>query len=401
MGTQQSRAENPTSSRASSEVADWDAALGAGEQPDHKDKPRVISPTSSMNASTSSISLVTYQTGRTLSSGTHAIVKEAIHVRTGKHYACKILNKKLMEHREHMIRNEMAILRRISGGHCNVVTLHDHFETTRNLYLVFDLCTGGQLFERVCAQGNYDEIEAANLVRNTFKAVKYIHDSGVIHCNLKPQNLIFRTSAEDADIVITNFSLSKELGEEDSTMLTEVCGTTSFMAPEIFNGTGYGKAVDVWAMGVISYFLLAGYAPFNRGSEQEEIEAIITGDYNFEPQEYWATFSETAKDFIRTCLTIEPEKRPTATEALQHKWLASAHFVPGPDKVRIKKAFNAKQAWRKVAFSIIAVKRMSTLADQQRTAIQELRANLDKYREKSAEVYTWFYDNKAVTHLFL
>ncbi|KAJ8700896.1 Calcium/calmodulin-dependent protein kinase type I, variant 2 [Pleurotus ostreatus] len=175
-----------------------------------------------------------YRTGRTLGSGTYAIVKEAIHIKTGKYYACKVINKKLMEGREHMVRNEIAVLKRISSGHANVVTLHDYFETTHNLYLCFDLCTGGELFDRICAKGNYYEADAAGLIRTIFKAVKYIHDAGIVHRDLKPENLLFRSPAEDADIMIADFGLSRVMEEEKLSLLTEICGTPGYMAPEIF-----------------------------------------------------------------------------------------------------------------------------------------------------------------------
>ncbi|KAL0946273.1 hypothetical protein HGRIS_012525 [Hohenbuehelia grisea] len=336
-----------------------------------------------------------YRTGKTLGSGTYAIVKEAIHIKTGKYYACKVINKKLMEGREHMVRNEIAVLKRISSGNRNVVTLHDYFETTHNLYLCFDLCTGGELFDRICAKGNYYEADAAGLVRTIFKAVKYIHDSGIVHRDLKPENLLFRSVAEDADIMIADFGLSRVMEEEKLSMLTEICGTPGYMAPEIFKKTGHGKPVDVWAMGVITYFLLAGYTPFDRDTQQAEMEAIIAGDYKFEPAEYWANVSDTARSFVTECLTIDPQSRPTAAEALQHKWLADdkPHFVPaeGTDQPtdllpHVKKAFNAKKLWRKAAFSIRAVNRMSALVgaglggDSDRAILSE---NLRKFKEES------------------
>ncbi|KAJ7231299.1 kinase-like domain-containing protein [Mycena rebaudengoi] len=288
-----------------------------------------------------------YRTGKTLGSGTYAIVKEAIHIKTGKYYACKVINKKLMQGREHMVRNEIAVLKRISSGNPNIVTLHDYFETSHNLYLCFDLCTGGELFDRICAKGNYYEADAADLVRTIFTAVKYIH------------------AAEEADIMIADFGLSRIMEEEKLSMLTEICGTPGYMAPEIFL-----KTCGCLAMGVVTYFLLAGYTPFDRDTPQLEMEAIIAGDYKFEPAEYWMNVSPTARDFVKVCLTIDPERRPTAQEALAHKWLASTtpHFVPDPEGEprdllpHVKKAFNAKLTWRKAAFSIKALNRMTAMA---------------------------------------
>lgn len=137
------------------------------------------------------------------------------------------------------------------------------------------------------------------------KAVQYIHDSHIVHRDLKPENLLFRTPAEDADIMIADFGLSRVMEEERFHLLTEICGTPGYMAPEIFKkcmwchrpmsryrltsylfiycAAGHGKPVDIWAMGVITYFLLAGYTPFDRENQQQEMEAIIAGDYKFEP----------------------------------------------------------------------------------------------------------------------
>ncbi|KAJ7828676.1 Pkinase-domain-containing protein [Mycena olivaceomarginata] len=357
-----------------------------------------------------------YRTGRTLGSGTYAIVKEAIHIKTGMHYACKVINKKLMEGREHMVRNEIAVLTRISSGNCNIVTLHDYFETSRNLYLCFDLCTGGELFHRICARGNYYEPDAADLVRTIFTAVKYIHAAGVVHRDLKPENLLFRTPAEDTDIMIADFGLSRIMEEEKLSLLTEICGTPGYMAPEIFLKTGHSKPVDVWAMGVVTYFLLAGYTPFDRDTPKLETEAIIAGDCKFKPEVCWANVSDAARDFVKACLTIDPELRPTAAEALEHKardllfrslflrqswtqWLASTtpHFVPdrsspggGPTDLlpSVKKAFNAKLTWKKAALSIQAMHRMSALAgDGQQLGedAAELSENVRQYKEESAQ----------------
>ncbi|CAE6537476.1 unnamed protein product [Rhizoctonia solani] len=333
-----------------------------------------------------------YRTGKTLGSGTYAVVKEAVHIKTGKYYACKVINKKLMEGREHMVRNEIAVLKKVSSGHKNIVTLHDYFETAHNLYLVFDLCTGGELFDRICAKGNYYEADAAELVRTIMLAVQHIHDAGIVHRDLKPENLLFRTKAEDADIMIADFGLSRVMDDDKFTLLTEVCGTPGYMAPEIFKKAGHHKPVDIWAMGVITYFLLCGYTPFDRDTQQQEMEAIIRGDYRFEPAEYWANVSETAKDFVRYCLTVDPNKRPTAAQALEHKWLADTdrHFVPDPDSEsgqptnllpHIQKQFDARKTFRKAVLGMMAMRRMSTMPMK----TSQLALDVEQYRKDAEE----------------
>ncbi|KAI9511365.1 Pkinase-domain-containing protein [Russula earlei] len=329
-----------------------------------------------------------YRTGKTLGSGTYAIVKEAVHIKTGKYYACKVINKKLMEGREFMVRNEIAVLKRVSSGHSNIVTLYDYFETTNNLYLCFDLCSGGELFDRICAKGNYHEPDAAALVRTIMKAVQYIHDSGIVHRDLKPENLLFRTPAEDADIMIADFGLSRVHGRRKSSIcFTEICGTPGYMAPEIFKKTGHGKPVDIWAMGVITYFLLGGYTPFDRDNQQLEMQAIIAGDYKFEPAEYWANVSDVAKDFVSNCLTVDPKKRPTAAEMLEHGWLADEkpHYVPDPESPtggptdllpHIQKRLDAKSRFRRAVWGITAMRRLARVR-------ANFKRTVNKYKEES------------------
>ncbi|KAJ7121092.1 Pkinase-domain-containing protein [Mycena epipterygia] len=339
-----------------------------------------------------------YRTGRMLGYGTYAIVREAIHIKTNEVYACKIINKELMQGREYMARNEIAVLKRISNEHRSIVTLRDYFETPHNLYLCFDLCTGGELFDRICSKGNYYEADAAALVRTIFNALSYIHMSGIVHRDLKPENLLFRTQDENSEIMIADFGLSRIMEDEQLSMLTELCGTPGYMAPEIILKRGHGKPVDVWAMGVITYFLLAGYPPFERNKPDDEMAAIVAGDYAFAPEEYWVGVSDTARSFVQACLTLDPDRRPTAEQALQHKWLASAtpHFVPDPTNPsggptdllpHVKQAFNAKLTFRKAAFSIRALNRMATLASSsgQRAGKESSAAAVQRFKEESAQ----------------
>ncbi|EIW72069.1 hypothetical protein TREMEDRAFT_41477 [Tremella mesenterica DSM 1558] len=307
-----------------------------------------------------------YKTGKTLGS---AIVKECVHITTGKYYACKVLNKKFLTGREHMVRNEIAVLKRVSAGHKNIVQLHDFFETTHNLYLVFDLCTGGELFDRICARGSYFEKDAAQIVRTVTSAVKYLHDQGIVHrADLKPENILFRSKAEDAELMLADFGLSKVLDDENFSILTTTCGTPGYMAPEIFRKSGHGKPVDIWAIGVIAYFLLCGYTPFDRESQYEEMQAICNGDYKFEPVEYWAGVSETARSFVRACLTVDPTNRPTAAQLLAHKWLQTedTHYLQDSARAdsaavdllpNVKAGFDAKKTFRRAVLGMMAVHR--------------------------------------------
>lgn len=316
-----------------------------------------------------------YKTGRTLGQGTYAVVKEAVNIKTGQYYACKVISKKLMEGRQHMVRNEIAALKKVSQGHRSIVTLVDYFETMNNLYLVTDLCVGGELFDRICERGNYYEKDAAHIVKTVLEAVVYLHNQGIVHRDLKPENLLFRDKTEESDLLIADFGLSRVVDDDKITVLSTTCGTPGYMAPEIFKKTGHGKPVDMWAIGVITYFLLCGYTPFDRDTTMEEMQAIITADYKFEPVMYWEGVSDQAKNFITQLLTIDPAQRLTASQALQHTWLAtggkdsdlkgtSKHLSDSGEQrdllPDIKSAFNAKRTFKKAVNGIRLINRLRT-----------------------------------------
>lgn len=248
-------------------------------------------------------------------------------------------------------------------GHQNILTLVDYFETRNNLYLVTDLALGGELFDRICRKGSYYESDAADLIRSILSAVAYLHDHGIVHRDLKPENLLFRTPEDNADLLIADFGLSRIMDEEQFHVLTTTCGTPGYMAPEIFKKTGHGKPVDIWAIGVITYFLLCGYTPFDRDSNLEEMQAILEADYSFTPIEYWRGVSREARDFIRKCLTIDPKQRMTAHEALAHPFVvgrdAQAAGGKGSDLLPVvKKNFNARRTLHAAIDTVRAINKL-------------------------------------------
>lgn len=248
-------------------------------------------------------------------------------------------------------------------GHQNILTLVDYFETLNNLYLVTDLALGGELFDRICRKGSYYESDAADLIRATLSAVAYLHDHGIVHRDLKPENLLFRTPEDNADLLIADFGLSRIMDEEQFHVLTTTCGTPGYMAPEIFKKTGHGKPVDIWAIGVITYFLLCGYTPFDRDSNLEEMQAILVADYSFTPAEYWSGVSQSARSFIDKCLTIDPRQRMTAHEALSHPFVAGDQLGvqdgKGSDLLPVvKKNFNARRTLHAAIDTVRAINKL-------------------------------------------
>ncbi len=258
------------------------------------------------------------------------------------------------------------MLKKVSMGHQNILTLVDYFETMNNLYLVTDLALGGELFDRICRKGSYYESDAADLIRATLSAVAYLHDHGIVHRDLKPENLLFRTPEDNADLLIADFGLSRIMDEEQFHVLTTTCGPPGYMAPEIFKKTGHGKPVDLWALGVITYFLLCGYTPFDRDTDFEEMQAILNADYSYTPLEYWRGVSASAKQFIDRCLTIDPSKRMTAHEALQHPFVAGwarAGADGDADKGQnllptVKKNFNARRTLHAAIDTVRAINKL-------------------------------------------
>lgn len=257
-----------------------------------------------------------------------------------------------MEGREHMIRNEINILKRISQGNKNILSLVDYFETVNNLYLVTDLASGGELFDRICEKGSYFEKDAAKIVQTICSAVAYLHDNGIVHRDLKPENLLFRERDEDSDLLIADFGLSRIIDTDKFHTLKTTCGTPGYMAPEIFKKTGHGKPVDLWAIGVITYFLLSGYTPFEGSNNVEEMQAIMNADYNYDDP-CWENISQAAKNFIDRCLTINADERITAHQALEHEWLLtisdeSKSTEEGGDLLpNLRTNFNARRTFKK------------------------------------------------------
>lgn len=336
-----------------------------------------------------------YKTGRVLGNGTYATVKEAMRIDTGKYYACKIINKKLMEGREHMIRNEINILKRISQGNKNILSLVDYFETLNNLYLVTDLASGGELFDRICEKGSYFEKDAAKIVQTICGAVAYLHENGIVHRDLKPENLLFRERDEDSDLLIADFGLSRIIDTDKFHTLKTTCGTPGYMAPEIFKKTGHGKPVDLWAIGVITYFLLSGYTPFEGSNNVEEMQAIMNADYNYDDP-CWDNISQPAKNFIDRCLTIDANERITAHQALEHEWLMIDDESKSPKEggdllPNLRTNFNARRTFKKAINMVTlsnhfghSMKSHSNSSNTESNGIQPVNEGIEEVLETSS-----------------
>lgn len=277
----------------------------------------------------------------------------------GQLYAVKIIDKKALKGKEDSLENEIKVLRRLT--HPNIVQLLETFEDKQKFYLIMELVTGGELFDRIVEKGSYTEKDASGLIRQILEAVDYMHEQGVVHRDLKPENLLYYSPDEDSKIMISDFGLSKM---EDSGIMETACGTPGYVAPEVLAQKPYGKAVDVWSIGVISYILLCGYPPFYDENDAVLFAQIIKGEFEFDSP-FWNDISDSAKDFIQKLICVNVEERYTCKQALAHPWIsgnaASNKNIHGTVSEQLRKNF-AKSRWKQAYHATTVIRQMKRLA---------------------------------------
>lgn len=308
-----------------------------------------------------------------LGTGAFSEVRLCEHRETGQAFAVKIIDKKALKGKEDSLENEIRVLKRFSAKrqendpdrtwftHPNIVQLFETYEDKSKVYLIMELVTGGELFDRIVEKGSYTEKDASCLIRQVLEAVDYMHEQGVVHRDLKPENLLYYNPAEDSKIMISDFGLSKM---EDSGFMATACGTPGYVAPEVLAQKPYGKAVDVWSIGVISYILLCGYPPFYDENDANLFAQILKGEFEFDSP-YWDEISESAKDFIRNLMCVNVEKRFTCKQALAHPWIsgnaASSKNIHGTVSEQLKKNF-AKSRWKQAYHAATVIRQMQRMA---------------------------------------
>ncbi|KAJ3104205.1 calcium calmodulin-dependent protein kinase type 1G [Phlyctochytrium planicorne] len=260
--------------------------------------------------------LAKYDLAETLGTGAFSEVKVAIDRSTGNRYAIKIVDKSKCKGKESMIETEVSILMKVR--HENIIRLHEMYEIEGRIYLVMELVTGGELFDDIVARGKYSEADTARIVQRILCAVDYLHEMGIAHRDLKPENLLLSDKTPNAKVMISDFGLSKIFNDDE--VMRTACGTPGYVAPEVLKRQGYGKEIDLWSLGVITYILLCGYPPFYDQNNVELFKQIMAGRYEFD-RPWWDAISETAKDFIRHLLVLDPRLRSTARTALSHPFI--------------------------------------------------------------------------------
>ncbi|XP_075716690.1 calcium/calmodulin-dependent protein kinase type II subunit delta isoform X7 [Rhinoderma darwinii] len=285
-----------------------------------------------------------YQLFEELGKGAFSVVKRCMKITTGQEYAAKIINTKKLSARDHQkLEREARICRLLK--HPNIVRLHDSISEEGYHYLVFDLVTGGELFEDIVAREYYSEADASHCIQQILESVNHCHLNGIVHRDLKPENLLLASKSKGAAVKLADFGLAIEV-QGDQQAWFGFAGTPGYLSPEVLRKDPYGKPVDMWACGVILYILLVGYPPFWDEDQHRLYQQIKAGAYDF-PSPEWDTVTPEAKDLINKMLTINPAKRIIGSEALKHPWICQrstvASMMHRQETVDCLKKFNARR----------------------------------------------------------
>ncbi|KAM7018679.1 calcium/calmodulin-dependent protein kinase (CaM kinase) II beta 1 isoform 33-T33 [Tautogolabrus adspersus] len=310
-----------------------------------------------------------YQLYEELGKGAFSVVRRCVKLCTGQEYAAKIINTKKLSARDHQkLEREARICRLLK--HSNIVRLHDSISEEGFHYLLFDLVTGGELFEDIVAREYYSEADASHCIQQILEAVLHCHQMGVVHRDLKPENLLLASKCKNAAVKLADFGLAIEV-QGDQQAWFGFAGTPGYLSPEVLRKEAYGKPVDIWACGVILYILLVGYPPFWDEDQHKLYQQIKAGAYDF-PSPEWDTVTPEAKNLINQMLTINPAKRITAQEALKHPWVCQrstvASMMHRQETVECLKKFNARRKLKGAILTTMLVSRNFSVGSRQTTA---------------------------------
>ncbi|KAM8729586.1 calcium/calmodulin-dependent protein kinase type II subunit gamma-like isoform 1-T1 [Acanthopagrus schlegelii] len=306
-----------------------------------------------------------YQLYEELGKGAFSVVRRCVKKSSGQEYAAKIINTKKLSARDHQkLEREARICRLLK--HSNIVRLHDSISEEGFHYLVFDLVTGGELFEDIVAREYYSEADASHCISQILESVNHIHQHDIVHRDLKPENLLLASKMKGAAVKLADFGLAIEV-QGDQQAWFGFAGTPGYLSPEVLRKDPYGKPVDIWACGVILYILLVGYPPFWDEDQHKLYQQIKAGAYDF-PSPEWDTVTPEAKNLINQMLTINPAKRITAEQALKHPWVCHrstvASMMHRQETVECLRKFNARRKLKGAILTTMLVSRNFSVGRQ-------------------------------------
>ncbi|XP_017797245.1 PREDICTED: calcium/calmodulin-dependent protein kinase type II alpha chain isoform X8 [Habropoda laboriosa] len=326
-----------------------------------------------------------YDLKEELGKGAFSVVRRCVQKSTGIEFAAKIINTKKLTSRDFQkLEREARICRKLQ--HPNIVRLHDSIQEENYHYLVFDLVTGGELFEDIVAREFYSEADASHCIQQILESVHHCHHNGVVHRDLKPENLLLASKAKGAVVKLADFGLAIEVQGEIQAWFG-FAGTPGYLSPEVLKKEPYGKPVDIWACGVILYILLVGYPPF-WDEDQHRLYALIkAGSYDY-PSPEWDTVTPEAKNLINQMLTVNPSKRITASEALKHPWICQrervASVVHRQETVDCLKKFNARRKLKgAILTTMLATRNFSSKYDAQGRSIITKKGDGSQVKEST------------------
>ncbi|XP_055330482.1 calcium/calmodulin-dependent protein kinase type II delta chain-like isoform X2 [Paramacrobiotus metropolitanus] len=304
-----------------------------------------------------------YELKEELGKGAFSIVRKCVHKITGMEFAAKIINTKKLSQRDFQkLEREAKICRRLN--HSNIVRLHDSIQEENFHYLVFDLVTGGELFEDIVAREFYSEHEASKCIQQILESVNHCHTNGVVHRDLKPENLLLSSKSKNAVVKLADFGLAIEVNGDQQSWYG-FAGTPGYLSPEVLKKEPYGKPVDIWACGVILYILLVGYPPFWDEDQHRLYAQIKSGHFEY-PSPEWDTVTREAKDLINRMLTTDPKKRITSAEALKHMWILKRDDIASKmhrqQTVECLRRFNARRKLKGAILTTMLATRTSFAA---------------------------------------
>eukprot|EP01038_Epipyxis_sp_PR26KG_P008076 gene8076-10939_t len=324
-----------------------------------------------------------YKLGEALGEGGFSIVKLGTRYNDSKKVAVKIINRHgLQDEDELCVIQEVNILKKLD--HPNIIHTYDFFEEPKFYYVVLEFVGGGELFDRIVKKTTYTEKEARDLVITLLGTLNYLHDNNIIHRDLKPENLLLNTKEDDANVILVDFGFAIEV---DGFNVNAPYGTPGYIAPEILENVPYGKPIDLWSFGVILYILLGGYPPFFDENQRALFRKIMRGSYEFHPDR-WSHVSDEAKDLIRGLLTVNPLKRLTVDQAMNHSWvLKDANELAAKSLqqslLELSK-FQAKKIFQKNVKKVMMLNRMKGNSNSAQELLED--ANIGKSDKKDTRL---------------